>query len=77
MRILKLVGQKLLSYLITKFLSLMYREISSGKEESINNKIVGVKGSIRKKRGSLVRLQYTSILLALEGGGECKVIFLL
>ena len=51
MRILKLVGQKLLSYLTTKFLSLMYREISSGKEESINNKIVGVKGSIRKRKG--------------------------
>ena len=51
MRTLKIVGQKLLSYLTTKFLSLMYREISSGKEESINNKIVGVKGSIRKRKG--------------------------
>ena len=51
MRILKLVGQKLLSYLTTKFSSLMYREISGGKEESINNKIVGVKGSIRKRKG--------------------------
>lgn len=51
MRIYKLVGQKLLSYLTTKFSSLIYREISGGKEESINNKIVGVKGSIRKRKG--------------------------
>ena len=51
MRIYKLVEQKLLSYLTTKFSSLIYREISGGKEESINNKIVGVKGSIRKRKG--------------------------
>ena len=51
MRIYKLVGQKLLSYLTTKFSSLIYREISDGKEESINNKIVGVKGSISKRKG--------------------------
>ena len=51
MRIYKLVGQKLLSYLATKFSSLIYREISGGKEESINNKIVRVKGSIRKRKG--------------------------
>lgn len=51
MRIYKLVGQKLLSYLTTKFSSLIYREINGGKEESINNKIVGVKGSIRKRKG--------------------------
>lgn len=51
MRTLKLVGQKLLSYLTTKFSSLIYREISGGKEESINNKIVRVKGSIRKRKG--------------------------
>lgn len=51
MRIYKLVGQKLLSYLTIKFSSLIYREISGGKEESINNKIVGVKGSIRKRKG--------------------------
>ena len=51
MRIYKLVGQKLLSYLTTKFSSLIYREISGGKEESINIKIVGVKGSIRKRKG--------------------------
>ena len=51
MRILKLVGQKLLSYMTTKFSSLIDKEISSGKEESINNKTVGVKGSIRKRKG--------------------------
>lgn len=51
MRILKLVGQKLLSYLTTKFSSLIYREISSGKEESINNKIVGVNWVNQKKKG--------------------------
>lgn len=69
MRILKLVGQKLLSYLTTKFLSLMYREIRKEEKRKVSTiRLWELKGQSEKERGSLVRLQYTSILLALEGG---------